>query len=109
MFVEGEVSLSEFTAAVAIQNDAVATAIAAAWEAVIDFTMNSRGVQSLAKQFKMMDTDGSGDLDFEELGKGLAKCGVRLTPREFRLFSHSLDVSGDGKVIIQQMFFVGAC
>ena len=109
MFVEGEVSLSEFTAALAIQNDAVATAIAAAWEAVIDFTMNSRGVQSLAKQFKMMDTDGSGDLDFEELGKGLAKCGVRLTPREFRLFSHSLDVSGDGKVIIQQMFFVGAC
>ncbi len=92
------ISVAEFSNAVGMQNDAVAVAFAAAWDSVLDFMLSPRGEQSLARQFKQMDTDGSGDLDFDELGSGLAKCGVRMTPREQRLFLRALDESGDGKV-----------
>jgi Ca2+-binding EF-hand superfamily protein len=92
------VSLTEFSKAVSQQNDAVATAFTSSWEAVLDFALSPKGGQSLARQFELMDEDKSGELDFDELGRGLAKCGVRLTPREQRLFLRSLDESGDGKV-----------
>ena len=91
-------SLTEFSKAVSLQNDAVAAAFTTSWEAVLDFALSPKGGQSLARQFELMDEDRSGELDFEELGRGLAKCGVRLTPREQRLFLRSLDESGDGKV-----------
>ena len=91
-------SLTEFSKAVSEQNDAVATAFTTSWEAVLDFALSPKGGQSLARQFELMDEDKSGELDFDELGRGLAKCGVRLTPREQRLFLRSLDESGDGKV-----------
>ena len=96
----GEVSLSEFTAAVAQQNRNVAEAEISAWDRVLDYSLSAKGVESLAKQFKAMDTDGSGDLDMQEFGLGLARCGVTLSPREFRLFSRAVDVSGDGKVLV---------
>jgi len=37
-----------------------------------------------------------------ELGQGLIQCGVRLAPRELRLFLGSIDESGDGQISLQE-------
>ncbi len=94
----GDVSEHEFLAAVGQQMDAMEIAFHTAWDQILDFFLSPKGGHSLEIQFDHFDEDGSGNLSFDELRKGLLRCGVQLSPREFRLFVKSIDSSGDGEV-----------
>jgi len=113
---DGLVTLDEFLQVLAQQQKAVQDALAAAWETVMDYSAESGqkakaypsggggngddddGPVTLEGLFAKMDDDGSGQLDFEEIAKGLFDMGVRMRPRGLRAFRKDVDASGDGQV-----------
>jgi Ca2+-binding EF-hand superfamily protein len=52
--------------------------------------------------FRSMDTDASGKVDVEELGRCLKKVGVRLNEDQVLSFHEDIDENGDGRVSIQE-------
>ena len=53
--------------------------------------------------FREFDTDGSGQLDIEELGKGLEKIGVEVDDKVVKHFKDELDTDGDGQVSFKEL------
>jgi Ca2+-binding EF-hand superfamily protein len=56
------------------------------------------GIRTLAVEFKSMDNDGSGRLNFEDLSVGLREFGVEITDAQTRLLLKAFDKNGDGTV-----------
>ena len=52
--------------------------------------------------FREFDSDGSGQLDIEELAKGLEKIGVEADDEVVAAFQAELDTDGDGQVSLRR-------
>ncbi|GMH96970.1 hypothetical protein TrVE_jg4540 [Triparma verrucosa] len=59
-------------------------------------------LEHLDERFKEADLDGSGELDFEELGEFCKKLGMDFTHREWELLVESLDADNSGTVSLQE-------
>ena len=59
-------------------------------------------LEHLDERFKEADLDGSGELDFEELGEFCKKLGMNFTHREWELLVESLDADNSGTVSLQE-------
>ena len=59
-------------------------------------------LEHLDERFKEADLDGSGELDFEELGEFCKKQGMNFTNREWELLVESLDADNSGTVSLQE-------
>lgn len=58
----------------------------------------AEGMQGLARNFRICDTNDSGQLDDEELAKCFRLCKIQLTPDEFVTLFRFFDRSGDGMI-----------
>lgn len=56
----------------------------------------------LKQMFKDLDTDGSGDLDIEELVDGMKKMGLVLSEEEWPAYFEALDANGDKKITLAE-------
>eukprot|EP00245_Coleochaete_scutata_P016446 TRINITY_DN7686_c0_g1_i1.p1 TRINITY_DN7686_c0_g1~~TRINITY_DN7686_c0_g1_i1.p1 ORF type:complete len:533 (+),score=103.98 TRINITY_DN7686_c0_g1_i1:233-1831(+) len=65
---------------------------------VIAESMSEEEIQGLKEMFKMMDTDNSGSITFEELKTGLAKVGSTLVESEVRALMDAADVDHSGTI-----------
>ena len=63
---------------------------------------SSRTGKKVYEHFREMDTDGSGDLDQDELALALRKMGLHLRPWEVRLVMIAMDGDGDGSVTLDE-------
>ena len=59
-------------------------------------------LEHLDERFKEADLDGSGELDFEELGEFVKKLGMNFTHREWELLVESLDADNSGTVSLEE-------
>ena len=60
------------------------------------------GVQGLARNFRICDTNGSGQLDEEELAKCFRLCKVQLHPDEAQAIFRAFDTSGNGTLSFEE-------
>ena len=58
----------------------------------------AEGMQGLAHNFRICDTNDSGQLDDEELAKCFRLCKISLTQQEFGTIFAFFDRSGDGMI-----------
>ena len=61
---DGKLSVEELESAISEQTAAISAALDAAWDSVLDVALSEKGGRSIERQFSLMDTDRSGDLDF---------------------------------------------
>jgi Ca2+-binding EF-hand superfamily protein len=81
-------------------NDYLVKATEGAWTNILRMANEDpRGWQNRIKNmFKRFDTDGSGDIDIEELGAGIQSLGVKLTRHELNAFASDIDDDGGGTI-----------
>ena len=60
------------------------------------------GIQGLARNFRICDTNGSGQLDEEELAKCFRLCKLSLTADESSMIFRSFDTSGNGTLSFEE-------
>ena len=70
------------------------------------FKRGVKGLIGLKRQFKIMDSDGSGALDIEEFKRALADYKVQATPEEAEQIFHIFDKNNDGTINFEE--FMGA-
>jgi Ca2+-binding EF-hand superfamily protein len=58
----------------------------------------SRGLISLARTFRMMDTDNSGALDLFEFAKCIQDFGLKIDPKDIQGVFKSFDSNKDGVI-----------
>ncbi|KAJ7566954.1 hypothetical protein O6H91_02G125300 [Diphasiastrum complanatum] len=69
---------------------------------VIAEQLSEEEIAGLKEMFKMMDTDNSGSITFEELKVGLKKVGSDLMESEIRALMDAADVDNDGTIDYQE-------
>lgn len=57
---------------------------------------------TVAKLFKKLDSDGSGDIDYAELKSGLAKLGLSVMTQDADDLIASIDTDNDGKITLEE-------
>jgi calcium-dependent protein kinase len=65
---------------------------------VIAESLSEEEIAGLKEMFKMMDTDNSGSISFDELQAGLHKVGSNLMESEIRQLMDAADVDQDGTI-----------
>ncbi|KAJ6983839.1 calcium-dependent protein kinase 1 [Populus alba x Populus x berolinensis] len=65
---------------------------------VIAETLSEEEIAGLKEMFKMIDTDGSGHITFEELKAGLKRFGANLKESEIYDLMHAADVDNSGTI-----------
>lgn len=65
---------------------------------VIAESMSEEEISGLKETFKMMDTDGSGTITYEELKAGLRRIGSTLNDDEIRELMDAADFDGNGAI-----------
>lgn len=65
---------------------------------VIAEAMSDEEIAGLKEMFKMMDTDNSGAITFEELKEGLKKVGSNLKEKDVRELMNAADVDQNGTI-----------
>lgn len=65
---------------------------------VIAENMSEEEIKGLKAMFTNMDTDKSGSITYEELKKGLAQLGSKLTEAEVKQLMEAADVDGNGTI-----------
>ena len=60
------------------------------------------GIQGLARNFRICDTNGSGQLDEEEMAKCFRLCKIGLSPEEADAIFHVFDTGGNGTVSFEE-------
>ncbi|KAJ6892676.1 calcium-dependent protein kinase 1-like [Populus alba x Populus x berolinensis] len=65
---------------------------------VIAETLSEEEIAGLREMFKMIDTDGSGHITFEELKAGLKRFGANLKESEIYDLMHAADVDNSGTI-----------
>ncbi|GJP61043.1 hypothetical protein CLOP_g18254 [Closterium sp. NIES-67] len=65
---------------------------------VIAESMSEEEISGLKETFKMMDTDGSGTITYEELRAGLKRIGSTLNDSEIRELMDAADIDGNGTI-----------
>ncbi|KAJ7531280.1 hypothetical protein O6H91_14G038900 [Diphasiastrum complanatum] len=65
---------------------------------VIAESLSEEEIAGLKEMFKMMDTDNSGSITFDELKAGLKKVGSDLMESEIRALMDAADVDNDGTI-----------
>jgi calcium-dependent protein kinase len=65
---------------------------------VIAESLSEEEIVGLKEMFKMMDTDGSGSISFEELKEGLRKVGSNLMEEDVRQLMDAADVDHNGTI-----------
>jgi len=63
----------------------------------------TRGIVGLGRKFKIMDDDGSGNLDYDEFAKGVRESNVHLTGEEMQLLFSYFDTGRDGLVSYDEL------
>lgn len=58
----------------------------------------ARGILGLKRIFKIMDDDGSGNLDKQEFMKGLKDYRIQMTPAEADKLYGLFDINSDGVI-----------
>ena len=86
-------------------NDALVKATDAAWEKIIKMALGDpKGWKERIKvMFKRFDTDGSGDIDVEELGAGLSSLGIVLKRHEVYSYASDVDDDGGGTIGLEEI------
>jgi Ca2+-binding EF-hand superfamily protein len=78
----------------------------AAWDAVLRSVNGVNKGSSLKEKvetlFADFDSDGTGELDIEELVEGLQSCGIRLNHRQQAAFVKSVDEHVDGNITVDE-------
>ncbi|CAI5508843.1 unnamed protein product [Closterium sp. Naga37s-1] len=65
---------------------------------VIAESMSEEEISGLKETFKMMDTDGSGTITYEELRAGLKRIGSTLNDMEIKELMDAADIDGNGTI-----------
>jgi calcium-dependent protein kinase len=65
---------------------------------VIAESLSEEEIAGLKEMFKMMDTDNSGSISYEELKAGLKKVGSNLKEEDVRQLMDAADVDGSGAI-----------
>ena len=65
---------------------------------VIAQSMSEEEIAGLREMFKMMDTDGSGAITFEELKEGLHRVGSNMRESDMRDLMDAADVDKNGTI-----------
>jgi len=65
---------------------------------VIAESLSEEEIAGLKEMFKMMDTDNSGSISYEELKAGLTKVGSNLKEEDVRHLMEAADVDGNGTI-----------
>ncbi|XP_074564221.1 calcium-dependent protein kinase 2-like [Curcuma longa] len=65
---------------------------------VIAGCLSEEEISELSKMFKSMDSDNSGSITLEELRKGLADQGAKLSEKELTLLMEAADADGNGTI-----------
>ena len=63
----------------------------------------SDGVVGFTRTFRLLDKDRNRELDQAELGAGLKKCGLILSPREVELFFKFFDLDNSGSISLDEL------
>lgn len=65
---------------------------------IIAKRLSEEEIAGLKEMFKMIDTDNSGQISYEELKTGLKKFGASLDEKEFQALMQSADVNNSGTI-----------
>lgn len=65
-------------------------------------TRGIRGIMGLGRQFKIMDDDNSGSVDFLEFKKTMNDYKLGFNEKEVEVLFRAFDVSGDGKILYDE-------
>ncbi|ERM93658.1 hypothetical protein AMTRI_Chr03g149540 [Amborella trichopoda] len=65
---------------------------------VIAESLSEEEIAGLKEMFKMIDTDGSGSITFEELKAGLKRVGANLTESEIHALMEAADIDNNGSI-----------
>ncbi|KAB5543975.1 hypothetical protein DKX38_012087 [Salix brachista] len=65
---------------------------------IIAETLSEEEIAGLKEMFKMIDSDGSGQITFEELKAGLKRAGANLKESEIYDLMHAADVDNSGTI-----------
>ncbi|XP_039002314.1 calcium-dependent protein kinase 1-like [Hibiscus syriacus] len=73
---------------------------------VIAQRLSEEEIAGLKEMFKMIDTDGSGQITYDELKNGLKRFGANLAESEFRALMQAADINNSGTIDYEE--FVAA-
>ncbi|KAE8711145.1 hypothetical protein F3Y22_tig00110303pilonHSYRG00339 [Hibiscus syriacus] len=65
---------------------------------VIAQRLSEEEIAGLKEMFKMIDTDGSGQITYDELKEGLKKFGANLAESEFHALMQAADINNSGTI-----------
>nr|GMD19143.1 calcium-dependent protein kinase 11-like [Ipomoea batatas]GMD59178.1 calcium-dependent protein kinase 11-like [Ipomoea batatas] len=65
---------------------------------VIAERLSEEEIGGLRQLFRMIDTDGSGSITYEELKQGLKKVGSELTEADIQALMHAADIDNSGTI-----------
>jgi len=66
------------------------------------FNRGVKGLIGLKRQFKIMDSNGNGTLDFNEFQRACADYKLKTTPEECESVFRIFDVNGDGSISFEE-------
>lgn len=58
----------------------------------------TRGIIGLKRQFKILDDDNSGKIEFNEFEKGLTSFGIEVHPRDVETLFDAFDADKNGSI-----------
>jgi Ca2+-binding EF-hand superfamily protein len=83
-----------------------AAPIADPWAVILEVASKDDWTSSIERLFRTFDMDMSGQLDIDELGRGLEKIGIPMTLGQLNLFKDDLDTDFNGSISLRE--FVSA-
>ena len=60
--------------------------------------LDEKDIQPLIKQFRVMDTNNTGQLSAENLITAMNKRGMKMSPEEVQKIIHNIDDTGNGMI-----------